>query len=656
MAVQVSYPGVYIEEFTPASPIEGVSTSVAAFIGIAEKGPIGEPRFLTSIDAFTETFGGPLDGPQPYYLPLAVQGFFANGGRMAYVIRVGTATPATADLVSRDGAPATLAEVQAIADGAVGNGGKVVVTDSSALAVALTAEAAGTALKAHSPSPVPDVTQVDATRRVLSVADPTVFAAGDNVVLSRGNAKSPRLTVASVEPGAVRLTSDAPARPANSEWNKIGTDDLAVGDRVVRVDVPAAVSLRAQVPGGSVVALTDGTRTEWHTVSEVGADRLTLATPLAGKLAVASTTVATAEFDLTLTDPANATRTYAGLSTSPLHPRWWGTAITDPYARVSLADGVFPTGDPRPAAGTSSITGATNDDPVSSWADVEDETKLREALKLLVPIDEVSLVAVPGCTATAAQQEVVLHCEKMFDRFAVLDSKQGIDLATVKQQRSQLTGQLDKGFAAIYYPWITLRDPSRNKIVAQPPSGHVVGIYAQTDTTRGVHKAPANVGIAGATGLERRLSDVDQGFVNLDGVNALRILPGRGLPVVYGARTTAGDRNWQYVNIRRLFLFLEESIQESLSLSVFEPNDLALWQRLKRTITEFLTRVWRDGALFGETAKDAFYVRIDEALNPPSTRKLGRLYVEIGVQPVYPAEFIVVRIGIWDGGNEVAEV
>lgn len=654
MAVQVSYPGVYIEEFTPASPIEGVSTSVAAFIGIAEKGPIGEPRFLTSIDAFTETFGGPLDGPQPYYLPLAVQGFFANGGTMAYVIRVGTATPAFADLTTRDAANADMATVLAIADGAVGNGGKVVVTDSSALAEALTAEGAGTTVPAHGATPA--IAGVDATRWVLSVADSSVFAAGDNVIISRGNTRSPRLSVASVEPGAVRLTSAAPAAPNAGEWSKVSTDDLAVGDRVVRVDVPAAISLRAQVPGGSVVVLTDGTRTEWHTVSAVGADSLTLSTPVAGKLAVGTTTVATAEFDLAVTDPANSTRTYAGLSTSPLHPQWWGTAITDPYARVSLVDAVFPDGDPRPTAGTFAVTGATNDDPVSSWADVQDETKLREVLKLLAPIDEVSLVAVPGCTTTAAQQEVVLHCERTFDRFAVLDSKEGVDLATVKQQRSTLTGQLNKGFAALYYPWITLKDPSRNKIVTQPPSGHVVGIYAQTDTTRGVHKAPANVGIAGANGLERRLSDVDQGFINLDGVNALRILPGRGMPVVYGARTTAGDRNWQYVNIRRLFLFLEESIQESLSLSVFEPNDLALWQRLKRTITEFLTRVWRDGALFGETAKDAFYVRIDEALNPPSTRKLGRLYIEIGVQPVYPAEFIVVRIGIWDGGNEVAEV
>jgi phage tail sheath protein FI len=654
VAVQVSYPGVYIEEFAPASPIEGVSTSIAAFIGIAAKGPILEATLLTSFDAFTETFGGPLDGPQHYYLPLAVQGFFANGGTIAYVIRVGVATPATAKLKTRDAANATMANVLAIADGAVGNGGSVAISDTSALGTALTAAGAGTSVKAHRVAPK-TITHIDPTRRELTMADSSGFQAGDNVILSHGATESPRLAVASVAPGVVTLASDAPAVLPADEWNSVTTADLDVGDRVIRVDVPPAISLRAQAPAGSVVVINDGHRSEWHIASEVGADSVTLSAPLAAKFDISSTTVATAEFDLAITDPANVTRTYAGLSTSPTHPNWWGAAISDPYARVSLVDGVFPADDPRPAHGSFSITGATNDDPVASWGMVEDETKLRDYLKLLEPIDEVSLVAVPGCTKTAAQQEIVLHCEKMFDRFAILDSLPKVDLTAVKTQRAALTGRLDKGFAALYYPWITLKDPSRNAVVPQPPSGHIAGIYAQTDNTRGVHKAPANVSIAGASGLERRLSDIDQGFINLDGVNALRILPGRGMPVVYGARTTANDRNWQYINIRRLFLFLEESIQESLSLSVFEPNDLALWQKLKRTITEFLTRVWRDGALFGATAKDAFYVRIDEALNPPSTRKLGRLYIEIGVQPVYPAEFIVVRIGIWDGGSEVAE-
>jgi phage tail sheath protein FI len=172
-----------------------------------------------------------------------------------------------------------------------------------------------------------------------------------------------------------------------------------------------------------------------------------------------------------------------------------------------------------------------------------------------------------------------------------------------------------------------------------------------------VHKAPAGneALVNGALAVERTMSDIDQGQLNLQGINVIRVFKPGGRPIVWGARTTSTDTNWQYVNIRRLFLFLEESIEEGIRWGVFEPNNLSLWQKLKRTITEFLTRVWRDGALFGATAEEAFYVRIDEALNPFSEQALGRLNIEIGVRPSYPAEFIIVRIGIWAGGSEVSE-
>jgi len=192
-------------------------------------------------------------------------------------------------------------------------------------------------------------------------------------------------------------------------------------------------------------------------------------------------------------------------------------------------------------------------------------------------------------------------------------------------------------------------------LVFVPPSGHMVGIYARSDATRGVHKAPANEVVRGAVGIVRPLSSVDQGQLNPIGVNVIRVFAAGGRPVLWGARTTATDRNWQYVNIRRLFLYLEESIQEGIGWAVFEPNDVALWQKLRRTITEFLTRAWRDGALFGRTREEAFYVTIDERLNPFSERALGRLTLEIGLNPTYPAEFIVVRIGIWPGGSEISE-
>ncbi|MET0716470.1 MAG: phage tail sheath C-terminal domain-containing protein [Mycetocola sp.] len=648
MAIQVSYPGVYIDEYAPAAPIEGVSTSIAAFIGICEKGPTRTPTLVTSFDAFTALFGGPLVDATPYYLPLAVAGFFRNGGTTAFIVRVGTAVAATGQLDSADGT--AIADVTAIADGTPGDGGSVTVTHSSALATALTSAGAGTTVPLLRASTSVDT--VDATRRLIDVGDSSGFAAGDAVHLENAG-DSHDTFVAGVSADVVRLTTAIPAAK-NLIGGSISTADPGPGTTRIRLDVPPAVSLRAAVPIGSVVTFTGGANPAWGVVADVGADSVTLARPLTEKLDLTvPATLATAEFSLDITDVDGVTRSHGGLSTSPMHPRWWGTAVSDSYARVVVDPGAFPSGDPRPVEATTAITGSTPEDPAASWTAVASD--ILDHLALLAPIDEISIVAVPGCTDIAAQQAVVEHCETQFDRFAVLDAVPGADLVTVLTQRASLTGTLDKGFGALYHPWIRIKDPISKQEVLQPPSGHIVGIYAKTDQTRGVHKAPANVGIAGAIGLERRLGDADHGFINLQGVNALRILPGRGQPVVYGARTTAGDTNWQYINIRRLFLFLEESIQEGLSGSVFEPNDLALWQRLKRTITEFLTRVWRDGALFGDEANDAFFVRIDEALNPPATRKLGRLYIEIGVQPVYPAEFIIVRIGIWDGGAEVTE-
>lgn len=413
MATQVSYPGVYIEEFAPAAPIEGVSTSIAAFIGIAEKGVIGKPTLVTSLDAITAEFGGSLAGPTPYYLALAVQGFFRNGGTTAYIIRVGTATAASADLAAASGSPAPVAgSVIARADGTAGNGGKVTVTHRN-LAAPLPVHTATTA-----------VTALDGTRRVLSVADSSGFQAGDVVVLTQNNTPSAdRFTVQTVETGGVTLTADAPA--SNPEWDGLRTADLAVGDRRIRVD-PGGNSLRALAATGSVVRIRRGNTTRWGVAAEVGADSITLATPLAAALTVSGATVDIAEFDLTIVAPDGTALTYERRSTSPTHPLWWG-AVDDPYARVVPRADTFPPGDPRPAAvALTSVTGATPDDSVQAWLDVQ--SKIDDHLELLDPIDEVSLVVAPGLTDTAAQKAVIEHCERRFDRFAVLDAAKGSDI------------------------------------------------------------------------------------------------------------------------------------------------------------------------------------------------------------------------------------
>jgi phage tail sheath protein FI len=213
----------------------------------------------------------------------------------------------------------------------------------------------------------------------------------------------------------------------------------------------------------------------------------------------------------------------------------------------------------------------------------------------------------------------------------------------------------ENGYVALYFPWILVPNSLTGKQDTTPPSGHIAGIYARTDQSRGVHKAPANTNIRNSTGVVRKLTNKEQGPLNLSGIDIIRVFPDSAQPIVWGARTAFKNTNWQYINVRRLFIYLEQSIERGINWAIFEPNNQALWKKLKRSITEFLTRVWRDGALFGETADKAFYVRIDEVLNPPTSLALGRLTIEIGVRPSYPAEFIIVRIGIWQGGSEISE-
>lgn len=291
---------------------------------------------------------------------------------------------------------------------------------------------------------------------------------------------------------------------------------------------------------------------------------------------------------------------------------------------------------------------------------VKDPTGLPQALDALTRLGDVSLVAAPGLVDAGRQATLIAHCESMGDRFAILDGAQ--DTAPLKsdgplqKQRGGLSSA--NGFAALYWPWIVAVDPTAPAgspaTLTLPPSGHVAGVMARSDNQRGVHKAPANELVRGAVDLAYHLNDTEQGALNYANINALRLFPGRP-PTVWGARTLTDQAPWRYVNVRRLFSYVEDSILAGVRWAVFEPNNTALWKGLDRSITEFLTRIWQSGALFGRTAKEAFYVKIDEELNPPAVRALGQVIVEIGMAPVRPAEFVVVRIGIWDGGAQVSE-
>ncbi len=264
-------------------------------------------------------------------------------------------------------------------------------------------------------------------------------------------------------------------------------------------------------------------------------------------------------------------------------------------------------------------------------------------------IDEIAIVAAPGMTDPAIQDAVISHCERM-NRFAILDSELTIEKGGV----DKIKKPRDSQFAGFYFPWLEVYDPAKDKNVFVPPSGHMTGIYSRSDNTRGVHKAPANEVVRGALGLKYTISKGEQDILNPRGINCIRYFKDRGIRV-WGARTVSSDPSWRYINVRRLFIMVEESIKNGTQWVVFEPNDFALWKRITRNITAFLLRVWKDGALFGQTPEQAFYVKCDEETNPPEVVDAGMVVIEIGMAPVKPAEFVIFRISQWQSGSSVNE-
>jgi hypothetical protein len=254
-------------------------------------------------------------------------------------------------------------------------------------------------------------------------------------------------------------------------------------------------------------------------------------------------------------------------------------------------------------------------------------------------------VAAPGILDPAIQEALISHCELMADRFAVCDGPKDL-VGDV----SRLTRPRDTQYGAVYWPWIEIYDPERGNIYA-PPSGHVCGIYARTDIERGVHKAPANEIVRGALGLKYVITKAEQDLLNPKGINCIRDMGNRGIRV-WGARTLSSDASWRYINVRRLFLMIEQSIEHGTQWVVFEPNDHTLWKKVRRDVSAYLKRVWASGALFGKTPEEAFFVKCDEETNPVEVRDAGQLIIEIGIAPVKPAEFVIFRIGQWSPESE----
>lgn len=654
MSVTVSYPGVYIEEFAPAAPIQGVSTSTPAFIGVAASGTLRLPTLLTSWDQFQSNFGKlPVPG---FFLYYAVRGFFENQGQVCYVVRASNGQYGTLTVGTRVGG-LTLFTVSARQPGSIAI--SVTIADSPLLI------AADTSL--YQPAGSTTAAAAVGDRQVsLSLTDGAKFRAGDAITLA-ALGESPQVMRISRTPTAAVLQLGSTLANAYAAGTAVRLANAQPGATVFRLASTVPIPAGALV-AGTMLTITQGANHGTQIVSGVQTEqlgggnvtyRVTLQQGFGFPIDMATAaTVHSEEFSLTVTQGA-ATQVYDHLALDGAHPRNYLTVInSDPTAVITVAAQQppppvpMPGNMPAPTGGAVALAGGTPEDLTT----ITDQAFV-DALDTLHGLNDVNMIAVPDRTTATVQQAVIAQCELLADRFGVLDSQPGLDpfdpVAGLPFQRAGLDSA--RGYAALYYPWLRVPPAGSGDPVLVPPSGHVCGIFARSDNSRGVFKAPANEIVSSALGLERVLSDIDQGILNPAGINALRVFQTGGRPVLYGARTTATDSNWQYVNIRRLFIYLEKSIQEGIRWAVFEPNNTQLWAKLKRSIGSFLNQQWRDGALFGDKATDAYYVRIDDALNPFSEQQLGRLHIEIGVRPSYPAEFIIVRIGIWAGGSDVSE-
>jgi phage tail sheath protein FI len=404
---------------------------------------------------------------------------------------------------------------------------------------------------------------------------------------------------------------------------------------------------------GAVVQLDDGTVMSVHRVTGVAADVVTVEQPIErpifenDRLYLVEAEM-TAQFANAAGDTAQ--EIFPNLRLSGDGPASLVRALETRSRLVRATAGPAlswqPTEFPA-AAGGSWLRLTGGDDGLGSlspadFIGVDGGSGARTGIVALEDVDEIAICAVPGIWSGSVQSALVTHCESLKDRFAILDPKNDLGIEGIQEFRAPY----DTRYAALYYPWLFTQHPISGADVEVPPAGHLAGIYARTDVERGVHKAPANAVIRGIRlrdGIAQDITKRHQDLLNPKGINALRFFPGMGHRV-WGARTLSSDSAWKYINVRRLFIFLEESIDKGTQWVVFEPNGEPLWALVRQTVANFLGTVWRSGALAGTTADEAFFVACDRTTMTEDDVQNGRLVCVIGVAPVYPAEFVIFRI------------
>jgi len=616
-------PGVYVEEKSSGvKPIEGVGTSTGAFVGIAEKGPVGEAVQIANWTQFVNKFGGYISNGD---LAFAVNQFFSEGGTRCFVVRTChyenitkdksmTSRPAVATLMDGEVPPGPSLGLIANSNGEWGGDISVEVREASK--PALHADPTAT-------PPIP----ATGFKLVVNYGDEKEIEIFDDLTMENvvDEVKSDYITVNKDD------WVDDDKKTSSGKIPKIGDKDTPVSVTLSKgsdgISPTAAATLMDALQGPSM-RVTAAYGGEWGNDLSVEVADGTVA---GFKLTVKSGTDTLIDFDNLTIENAE-------------------TAINgnNDFIKVEK-DKWYEDGDEKIGSGEipkidepKDLTGGENGTGALIPSDFIGDESAQNGLRAFDVVDDINIVAIPDA---AGLKDVILqaygYCENRGDCFFIADPPENLDPTAVAEFRKGLSSS----FASLYYPWVMISHPITGETFSLPPSGTVAGTYAHTDSVRGVHKSPAGIteGKLGVSGIERIITKSEHDGLNPLGINVIRSFPASGI-CIWGTRTLSSDAEWKYLNIRRLFLFLEETIDKASQWVVFEPNSPALWGSVKRNLTAFLLRVWKDGALFGSTPEEAFFVKVDDENNPEEVRNAGQLIIEVGVAPVRPAEFVIIRI------------
>jgi phage tail sheath protein FI len=623
--MELLHPGVYVQEVSSGvRPIEGASTSTAAFIGPAEKGPLDRAYMVTSFTEFQTVYGG---FQKDSWLAQSALQFFNNGGKRLYIARIArNATTAAVTILDRQGSPAPTLTVTAASPGKWGN--------SLIVDIANGAQDTGDEFRLTVKQEVSTTPLVTTTLEVfdnLSMQPEAV-----NFVEKIVNAGS-RYVRVTADPADDSTTAGVSTSGANA------LTSLPPSNRNLLVNINGDGARLITLPN----PLTNGPE-----IASAIQNAVRALTPQRGSTPAAAYTQFTAAF-------ANNTYTLTSGSVG----RASSVEITDAPSENAAAllklgktRGDEQTGAStlRPANGTNlSVGDAAITPPVSAVTAGSDGTTPQEidyqnGFRLLDPLHDVNIIAVPGIGSKSMVDYGANYCEQRGDCFFVGDM--GVTDDTKEEAQGFVTGLTVKSsYAAVYMPWLKATDPSGASAepVLLPPSGYVAGMYARTDARRGVWKAPAGTeaNIGGALGLMKEISDAEQDTLNPVGANVIRAFPASGI-VIWGARTLATQSNpeWRYVPVRRTAIFLEQSIYRGIQWAVFEPNDETLWASIRLNINAFMMLQFQAGAFQGKSAGEAFFVRCDGKTTTQADIDAGRVNILVGFAPLKPAEFVVLRL------------